>query len=152
MVTAPMLVQSVPVNLPAVDSTPTEIEPDDSTIIISVDARGLYFIERGGEQPRAMALADVQDYARKITAQVPATKLLIRGDENVPYGKVVVLMGSLQSIGVNNIGLITEAPDPEARAADSADSVMSWRNPNSYGFAAFVAIVIHLAVAGLFFN
>lgn len=27
---------------------------------------------------------------------------------------------------------------------------MSWRNPNSYGFAAFVAIVIHLAVAGLF--
>ena len=114
MVTAPMLVQSVPVNLPAVDSTPTEIEPDDSTIIISVDARGLYFIERGEEQPRAMALADVQDYARKITAQVPATKLLIRGDENVPYGKVVVLMGSLQSIGVNNIGLITEAPDPEA--------------------------------------
>ena len=114
MVTAPMLVQSVPVNLPAVDSTPTEIEPDDSTIIISVDARGLYFIERGEEQPRAMALADVQDYARKITVQVPATKLLIRGDENVPYGKVVVLMGSLQSIGVNNIGLITEAPDPEA--------------------------------------
>ena len=114
MVTAPMLVQSVPVNLPAVDSTPTEIEPDDSTIIISIDARGLYFIERGEEQPRAMALADVQDYARKITAQVPATKLLIRGDENVPYGKVVVLMGSLQSIGVNNIGLITEAPDPEA--------------------------------------
>lgn len=115
MVTAPMLVQSVPVNLPAVNSTPTEIEPDDSTIIISVDARGLYFIERGDDQPRAMALADVQDYARRITTQVPATKLLIRGDEKVPYGKVVVLMGSLQSIGVNNIGLITEAPDPEAR-------------------------------------
>lgn len=115
MVTAPMLVQSVPVNLPAVDATPTEIEPDDSTIVISVDARGLYFVERGEEQPRAMALADVQNYARKVTAQVPSTKLLIRGDEDVAYGKVVVLMGSLQSIGVNNIGLITEAPDPEAK-------------------------------------
>lgn len=114
MVTAPMLVQSVPVNLPAVDSTPTEIEPDDSTIVVSVNARGLYFIERGEEQPKAMALTDVQDYAKKVTAQVPGTKLLIRGDENVPYGKVVVLMGSLQAIGVNNVGLITEAPDPEA--------------------------------------
>ena len=36
MVTAPMLVQSVPVNLPDVDSTPTEIDPDDTTLMISV--------------------------------------------------------------------------------------------------------------------
>jgi biopolymer transport protein TolR len=114
MVTAPMLVQSVPVDLPQVDATPTEIEPDDNTIIISVNAQGTYFIERGEEQPEAMILDDVQDYARKISAQVPDTKLLIRGDERVPYGKVVVLMGSLQAIGIENVGLITEAPDPQA--------------------------------------
>lgn len=114
MVTAPMLVQTVPVDLPDVDSTPTEIEPEDNTIIVSVDAQGVYFIERGDDQPEAVLLAQVTDYARKIITQVPTTKLLIRGDERVPYGKVVQLMGGLQAAGIKNVGLITEAPDPEA--------------------------------------
>ncbi len=115
MVTAPMLVQTVPVNLPDVDSKPTEIDPDDSTIIISVDARGFYFIERDEDTPSAMMLRDVLDYAGKVVAEVPATRLMIRGDEAVPYGKVVELMGGLQAQGINNVGLITEAPDPQAR-------------------------------------
>ncbi|MCD8521224.1 MAG: protein TolR [Saccharospirillaceae bacterium] len=115
MVTAPMLVQSVPVNLPEVDATPTEIEPDDSTIIVSVNERGVYFIERDEGQPTAMTLGEIQDYAQKIIGAVPETRLMIRGDEAVPYGKVVALMGGLQSVGIHNVGLITEAPDPEAR-------------------------------------
>src|SRR5690606_18142468 len=115
MVTAPMLVQTVPVNLPDVDSKPTEIDPDDSTIIISVDARGFYFIERDEDTPSAMMLRDVLDYAGRVVAEVPATRLMIRGDEAVPYGKVVGLMGGLQAQGINNVGLITEAPDPQAR-------------------------------------
>src|SRR5690606_40989118 len=63
MVTAPMLVQTVPVNLPDVNSKPTEIDPDDSTIIITVNERGLYFIERDEADPTAMMLRDVLDYA-----------------------------------------------------------------------------------------
>ena len=47
MVTAPMLVQTVPVDLPEVDSKPTNVTPDDNTIVITVNARGLYFIDRG---------------------------------------------------------------------------------------------------------
>jgi biopolymer transport protein TolR len=114
MVTAPMLVQSVPVNLPDVDATPTEIEPDDSTIIISVNERGIYFIERDEGQPTAMTLKEITSYSEKIKATVPETRVMIRGDENVPYGKVVALMGGLQAVGINDVGLITEAPDPEA--------------------------------------
>ncbi len=114
MVTAPMLVQTVPVNLPDVDSKPTEIDPDDSTVIITVNERGLYFIERDEAVPSAMMLRDVLDYAGKIVAEVPQTRLMIRGDESVPYGKVVELMGGLQGVGIQNVGLITEAPDPEA--------------------------------------
>ena len=114
MVTAPMLVQTVPVNLPDVDSKPTVIDPDDSTIIITVNERGLYFIERDEADPTAMMLRDVLEYAGKVVAEVPQTRLMIRGDEAVPYGKVVELMGGLQAQGINNVGLITEAPDPQA--------------------------------------
>lgn len=115
MVTAPMLVQTVPVNLPEVDARPSSITPDDSTIIITVDKRGMYFIERDKESAKAMALSEVLDYSQKITSAVPHTQLMIRGDEAVPYGKVVELMGGLQQVGINNVGLITEAPAPGAR-------------------------------------
>lgn len=115
MVTAPMLVQTVPVNLPQVDSTPTDVNPDDSTVIISVNERGLYYIERDKANPEAMILSDVISYAHKVHDAVANTRVMIRGDQNVPYGKVVELMGGLQQVGIVNVGLITEAPDPGAK-------------------------------------
>lgn len=115
MVTAPMLVQTVPVNLPDVDSTPTEIDPDDTTLILSVNSDGMYFVERDEEDPKPMSLRDVTDYAGKLYKADPKTRFMIRGDESVPYGKVVLLMGNLQGAGITNVGLVTEAPDPEAR-------------------------------------
>lgn len=115
MVTAPMLVQTVPVNLPDVDSTPTAIDPDDTTLILSVNSDGMYFVERDEENPKPMSLRDVTDYAGKLFKADPKARFMIRGDESVPYGTVVLLMGSLQGAGINNVGLVTEAPDPEAR-------------------------------------
>lgn len=115
MVTAPMLVQTVPVNLPDVDSTPTEIDPDDTTLMLSVNSDGMYFIEREEEDPKPMSLGDVTAYAGKLHKADPKARFMIRGDESVPYGKVVLLMGSLQGAGISNVGLVTEAPDPEAR-------------------------------------
>ena len=115
MVTAPMLVQTVPVNLPNVDSTPTEIDPDDTTLMLSVNSDGLYFVEREEEDPKPMSLREVTEYAGKLFKAEPKSRFMIRGDESVPYGKVVLLMGSLQGAGITNVGLVTEAPDPEAR-------------------------------------
>lgn len=115
MVTAPMLVQTVPVNLPIVDSTPTEIDPDDTTLMLSVNSDGLYFVERDEEDPKPMSLREVTEYAGKLFKAEPKSRFMIRGDESVPYGKVVLLMGSLQGAGITNVGLVTEAPDPEAR-------------------------------------
>lgn len=112
MVTAPMLVQSVAVDLPEVDSKPTEIDPDDNTIIIAIDATGGLFIEREEDDPKALEQNEIVDYVRKIQKVDPSARVMIRGDQRVPYGVVVTLMGSLQGVGVNNVGLITEAPDP----------------------------------------
>jgi biopolymer transport protein TolR len=115
MVTAPMLVQSVPVDLPKVDSAPTQVEPNDSTLTVTVNASGLYFVEREDEKPQSMPLSEVIDYARKMKSTVPETQVMIRGDESVPYGKVVLLMAGLQGAGIDNVGLITEAPDSQVR-------------------------------------
>ena len=44
--------------------------------------------------------------------RAPATPVLIWGDTNVPYGKVVALMSDLQGAGVKGVGLVTENPLP----------------------------------------
>lgn len=111
MVTAPMLVQSVPVDLPDVDSSPTEVSPDDSPLIISVDKQGQFYIEREEKTTESMSLAEATDYVRKVSTVNPQTRVLIRGDASVPYGKVVILMGNLQGVGVTNVGLVTESPE-----------------------------------------
>jgi biopolymer transport protein TolR len=114
MVTAPMLNQGVDVDLPNVNASPVTVEPDENQLIVSVSAKGLYYLERGSEDPKAMALSDIQNYVTILLKSQPKTDVLVRGDEAVPYGIVVALMGSLQASGASSVGLITEAPDPQA--------------------------------------
>jgi biopolymer transport protein TolR len=114
MVTAPMLNQGVDVNLPNVDASPVTVEPDENQLIVSVSNKGLYYLERGSDDPKAMALVDIQKYVSTLLKSQPKTDVLVRGDEAVPYGVVVALMGSLQAAGAKSVGLITEAPDPQA--------------------------------------
>jgi biopolymer transport protein TolR len=114
MVTAPMLNQGVDVDLPNVSASPVTVEPDENQLIVSVSAKGLYYLERGSDDPKAMALVDIQKYVTTLLKSQPKTDVLVRGDEAVPYGVVVALMGSLQAAGASSVGLITEAPDPQA--------------------------------------
>ena len=114
MVTAPMLNQGVEVDLPDVDASAVSVEDDENQLIVSVSVKGLYYLERGTDDPKAMALADIQQYVATLLKSQPKTNVLVRGDENVPYGVVVSLMGILQNAGAASVGLITEAPDPKA--------------------------------------
>ncbi|CCK76711.1 TolR protein [Oleispira antarctica RB-8] len=113
MVTAPMLNQGVDVDLPNVDASPVTVEQDENQLIVSVSAKGLYYLERGTDDPKAMALVDIQQYVTILLKSQPKTDVLVRGDEAVSYGVVVALMGSLQTAGAKSVGLITEAPDPQ---------------------------------------
>lgn len=114
MVTAPMLNQGVDVDLPNVNASTVEVDDDENQLIVSVSAKGLYYLERGRDDPKAMALSDVQQYVTTLLKSQPKTQVLVRGDERVPYGVVVALMGHLQNAGASSVGLITEAPDPQA--------------------------------------
>ncbi|HCM06577.1 MAG TPA: protein TolR [Oceanospirillales bacterium] len=114
MVTAPMLNQGVDVDLPNVDASPVSVEEDENQLIVSVAANGLYYLERGSDDPKAMALVDIKQYVATLLKSQPKTDVLVRGDETVPYGVVVALMGALQNAGAESVGLITEAPDPQA--------------------------------------
>ncbi|MBQ0747421.1 MAG: protein TolR [Marinobacter sp.] len=112
MVTAPMLVQGVKVDLPETTSDPIQADKNVESIIVSVDANGAYYVEVGDKGSDPMPLSEVREQVAKILSQRTSSDILVRGDENVDYGTVVRLMSTLQGAGATSIGLITDsAPD-----------------------------------------
>lgn len=107
MITAPMLTQGVQVELPQVSSQPIESQEDNDPIVISVDREGEYFITLG-EDSTAVSLDEMSQRVMTILQRRPGTPVMVRGDRNVPYGQVVVLMSTLQGAGVANVGLLSE--------------------------------------------
>ncbi|GGC84400.1 protein TolR [Vreelandella lutescens] len=109
MITAPMLTQGVQVDLPQVTSEPIETQEDNDPIIISVDRDGGYFITLG-EDSTSVTLDQMSERIVAILQRRPGTPVMVRGDRNVPYGQVVILMSTLQRAGVANVGLLSEPP------------------------------------------
>lgn len=108
MVTAPMLTQGVDVNLPRASTEPLPVDDNRENLIVSVNAQQQYFLELGEASPQAIELGEVSSFVAEVIRRNPNTAVLVRGDQAVPYGKVVELMVMLQSAGVGSVGLVTE--------------------------------------------
>lgn len=108
MVTAPMLMQGVKVELPEASADPVENQ-DSEPLIVSVDAGGQLFLNLGDEK-QVLALATIRERVAAVMKRKPETPVLVWGDRNVPYGEVVTVMVALQEAGAPNVGLVTENP------------------------------------------
>ena len=109
MVTAPLLMQGVKVDLPDANPAPLE-EQDEEPLIVSIKADGSYWIDLGSEEgeQKQETLAVITDRVGKILRQQPKTPVLVWGDTSVDYGAVVQLMTELQNAGAKSVGLVTE--------------------------------------------
>jgi biopolymer transport protein TolR len=110
MITAPLLTQGVKVDLPQADAKPVPPELDDP-VVVSVNAKGEFFVDlgEGKESP-----VDEETLMTKVAAVLkyrPKTPVMVRGDRNVNYGRVVEAMVLVQAAGAPNVGLITESPE-----------------------------------------
>ncbi|SDO06071.1 Cell division and transport-associated protein TolR (TC 2.C.1.2.1) [Halomonas shengliensis] len=113
MITAPMLTQGVQVDLPQVTSEPIDVEEQEDPVIVSVDRDGRFYLELGNDDPLELGLDELAERVIILRERNPDTPVMVRGDRNVPYGKVVSLMGTLQTAGVAKVGLISEPPSGE---------------------------------------
>ena len=109
MVTAPLLMQGVKVDLPEANSDPVENQ-DPEPLIVSINAAGELFLNLGAEQAQVLSLATVKQRVSVVMRRNPKKPVLVWGDRQVPYGEVVVLMSALQEAGAPNVGLVTESP------------------------------------------
>jgi biopolymer transport protein TolR len=112
MITAPMLMQGIDVELPQAPSQPLP-ETDNDPLMVAIRADGQYYLEIGGDPDEPRTLDAIAELVAKIMEENPATPVLVWGDRNVPYGQVVSLMTRLQGAGAIRVGLVTEPPGLE---------------------------------------
>jgi biopolymer transport protein TolR len=108
MVTAPMLMQGVKVDLPEASADPVENQ-DSEPLIVSVDAAGQLYLNLGQEK-QVLSLATIKERVAIVMGKKKDTPVLIWGDRAVPYGEVVTVMVALQEAGAPSVGLVTENP------------------------------------------
>ena len=109
MVTAPLLMQGVKVDLPEAATDPVDNQ-DPEPLIVSINAGGELFLNLGAGQQQVLSLATVKQRVSVVMRRSPDKPVLVWGDRAVPYGQVVSLMAALQEAGAPSVGLVTEDP------------------------------------------
>ena len=109
MVTAPMLMQGVEVDLPDAHAAPVK-DQDAEPLIVSINDRGQLFLNLGADEKQALELATIRQRVAAVLRRTPDKPVLVWGDQKVAYGNVVVVMTALQEAGAPTVGLVTESP------------------------------------------
>ena len=102
MLVAPMLQQGVSVKLPQASNTVDKPEVQGQTVIAIAANKAVYL---NAKQIREGELG------QKVTELLENSKekiVLIKADEEVEYGAVMLAMDQLRQAGIEDIGLITE--------------------------------------------
>jgi biopolymer transport protein TolR len=102
MVTAPLLVAGVPINLP--DSRAKALDQADKPVQISIDPAGKLFLD-DAEISRADLPQRLADIATKGGAEGP--QVYLRADRQLDYGEVMAVMGEINRAGLNRVALVT---------------------------------------------
>lgn len=101
MVTTPMLVAGVHVDLPETQSAP--MEGQDEPLAITVDAKGkIYLMDQPVERNKLV------EKLRAVTKEKKETRIFVRGDKKVDYGQVIEVVGAISAAGFSKVALVTE--------------------------------------------
>ena len=105
MVTAPLLVAGVPVDLP--ESRAAALDNQVQPVQISLDGQGRLFIDEA-----LVAEAALPQRLAAIAAEpAPAEgrRIFLRADRGLDYGRVMRVMGELNRAGLNRVALVSTA-------------------------------------------
>ena len=104
MVTAPLLTVGVKIDLPKTKAS--VIEGSDEPLAISIDAGGNIFL-----QDTIVDLDALVPRLQAITDNNPDVRIFVRGDQAINYGRVMTVMGRINSAGYKRVALVTKRAD-----------------------------------------
>jgi len=104
MVTAPMMMQGVEVNLPK--TTTRHIKAGDEPLMLTVNKKREIFIEN-----HLIKLNNLETKVGKIFENRREKEILLKADKDVPYGFVIKVISRVKRAGIDKLGMITEPED-----------------------------------------
>ena len=103
MVAAPLMTTGVPVQLPK--TTASKVAQAKKPLEITVDKDGNPSIAK-----EVFTMASIVPRLREMAADNKDQVMLVRGDRDVPYGKVMEVMGLVGQAGFAKVSLIAQSP------------------------------------------
>lgn len=104
MVTAPMMMQGVEVNLP--QTTTKNIKAKEDPLILTVNRKGEIFLEN-----HPVNLEVLGAKVKQIFKYRRDKEILLRADKEVPYGYIIKVMAGVKEAGISKLGMVTEPLD-----------------------------------------
>ena len=104
LITIPVVVTSVPVELPKERNEVRETKPEN--IVLSVDQAGSIY----WNDLKIQSTVALIDRLKKIAVLVPQPEVQIRGDGRAEYTGVGRIIYACQRAGIAKVGFITEPP------------------------------------------
>jgi biopolymer transport protein TolR len=103
MVTAPMMMQGVDVNLPKTTTQP--IRTEEERLVVTITAKQQIYLNE-----YQITLDSLVKKLEAIYQNQPDRAVFLRADRSVPYGFVVQVMAAVRRSGIVRIGMVTEPP------------------------------------------
>ena len=102
IITAPMLTNTINVNLPDTQPTYQQKEPEKPTVI-SVDESGKIYIDKEG-----YPIAEIEAELIKRKTDNPEIRLNLNADEKVNYGVIAKVMAAIERAGIDKLSFVSE--------------------------------------------
>ena len=107
MVTAPMMVQGVDVDLPT--ATSEALPSSEENLIVSIDNDLKVYIN-----DLEVSVAFLSEKLDAVMENLDKKEVYLKADKKVPYGVVVNVMSEIKKAGIESLGMITLPDDQEA--------------------------------------
>jgi len=106
MVTAPMMVTGVAVDLPAADAPP--LEAPDQDLILTLQADGTLSLNE-----TVLSVSELTTRLAAIQRENPGQAVYVKADGSVPYREVAAAIAAARQAGIPKVGLVTRPSEPE---------------------------------------
>jgi biopolymer transport protein ExbD len=104
LITIPVVVQQVPLNLPKERNLPTQTKPENIVIAVNKDGDVFWNLEYMRDSKALF------DKLKRIAVMNPQPEVHIRADEDTRYESVGKVVATAQRAAILKIGFITEPP------------------------------------------
>lgn len=102
MVAAPLMATGIPIDLPKTQTKP--LIDQKPPIVVSLDAEGRLFVDKS-EVATDQIVAVLSE-----SAEAKDRRIHVRADQTLSYGRIIEVMGLINSGGYTKVALVSESP------------------------------------------